>query len=310
MSKPIWAFVLWLVSSTSVFALDFTRYHSQDEINAYMRATAQAHPELVRFHRLGYSEGGREIDYVVVSKADPDALPAIYMNGTHHGNEKSSTEGVVALLEYLVSHQSEPTVSSLLETYAIYIQPLVNPDGHAANTRWDLEGRDPNRDYAYPERDDADSFKIQSIKLVKELADRVRFRAAVAYHSGMEGVLWPWCYTGARNPEQDTFYTLSKNAAQAMHMPRYAQSYSDYETLGEFIDYVYMAHGTLSVSFEVSNEPTPSASRLTGVVNRSVAGALAFMLSVKELDQGQLLVERAPRPTPRVASNGFFRIGE
>ena len=294
MARPILGLVLWLVSASQLFAIDFTRYHSQEEINDFLAETARDNPELVTFHHLGYSERGRAINYVVVTKADVDTAPALYMNGTHHGNEKSSTEGILGLLDYLVKNQTNADVSALLESYAIYIQPLVNPDGHANSSRYDAQGRDPNRDYSYPERGDEDSFKIPSIKLVKELSDRVRFRAAAAYHSGMEGVLWPWCYTGQRNADYDTFYTLSKIAAEAMGMSKYIQSYRDYPTNGEFIDYEYMTHGTLAVTFEVSSDPTPAASQLTRIVNRSVAGAMAFMLSVRELDLGVLPLERAP----------------
>lgn len=302
MTKSVFGLVLWLVSATRLVAIEFDRYHSQEEIRAFMQESAAAHPDLVRMHHLGYSERGREINYVVVSKVDPESVPAIYMNATHHGNEKSGTEGVVGLLDYLVKNQTNPDVASLLETYAIYIQPLVNPDGHAAHSRYDARGMDPNRDYAYPERADENSFKSPQIRLVKELADRVRFRAAAAYHSGMEAVLWPWCYTAQRNPDQDTFFTLSRIAAQAMGMSRYAQSYSDYRTLGEFIDYSYMAHGTLAVTFEVSSDPTPPPSQLARVVARSIAGGMAFMMAVKELDQGILPIQRLPESRPTLMS--------
>lgn len=303
MTRPIWGLVLWLVSSTPVWAIDFNRYHSQDQIKTYLQEVAHDHPELVRFHVLGYSEQGREIDYVVVSKGDPDALPALYMNGTHHGNEKSSTEAVLGLIDYLVKNHANADVSGLLDNYAVYLQPIVNPDGHAANTRGDASGRDPNRDYSYPDRDDGDSFKVQPIKLVKALSDKVRFRAAVAYHSGMEGVLWPWCFSGQRNPDHDTFYTLSKTAAEAMGMSRFAQSFNDYQTRGEFIDYQYMSHGTLAVTFEVSNDPTPAPATLARHVTRSIAGSMAFMLSVRELDLGILQIERAPDTKGSLMSN-------
>jgi predicted deacylase len=295
--------VALFVVATQALALDFDRYHSQDEINTWMRQLATDHPGLVENHLLGYSEQGREISYVTITKGDAAALPSLYLNGTHHGNEKSSTESVLAMIDYLIENRTQPQVAELLGSYVIYAQPLVNPDGHAMNRRDDGRGRDPNRDYSYPERGDADSFRVPSVRLVKELVDRVQFRAAIAYHSGMEGVLWPWCYSGQRSPEQDTFYTLSKVAAEAMGMSLYQQSYYDYPTLGEFSDYAYMTHGTLAVTFEVSRAGNPPASQLEDVVNRAIAGSMTYMLSVMDLDDGKLQIQRAPTPRGRPAVN-------
>lgn len=287
---------LWIVS-TQLFAIDFSRYHTTDEINVYLRDVAQDHPNLVRLQHLGYSERGREINYVVISKADSDTAPALFINGTHHGNEKSGTEGVLGLIDFLTTNSTDPDVAALLDTYAIYIQPLVNPDGHAANSRFDPQGRDPNRDYSYPDRGDEDSFKVQPVRLVKQLTDRVRFRAAAAFHSGMEAVLWPWCYTSQRNADYDTFYTLSKLTARAMGVDRYVQSFRDYPTSGEFIDYVYNTHGTMALTLEVSADPAPPPASLPRLVRRAVAGGMAFMLGIRELDQGLLPLERAPELT-------------
>ena len=272
-----WSLLFLVVASTNVYGLTFERYHTQQEINAYLRQIAADHPAVVQFRELGLSANGREISYVTISKGAPESLPAIYLNGTHHGNEKSSTEAVLGVLKILVDNQHTIDVSQLLESYTIYIQPLVNPDGHAVGSRYDARGRDPNRDYAHPDRPERQAFKIPSIQYVRALADRVKFRAAVAYHSGMEGVLWPWCHTKERNDDHDLFYTLSKKTALAMGMRTWAQSYRDYPTRGEFIDYVYWAHGTLGLTFEVSNVTTPKASELAKVVERSIAGTMAFL---------------------------------
>ena len=177
---------------------------------------------------------------------------------------------------------------------------MINPDGHALNSRNDARGRDPNRDYAFPERSDEESFKIAAVKLVKDLSDKVHFHAAAAFHSGMEGVLWPWCFSSQKNAEQDTFYTLSKIAAEAMGMTRYAQSFRDYPTKGEFIDYLYMTHGTLAVTIEVSNDGNPPAARLTHYVQRAVIGGLAFVHAVMMLDEGGLEIKHAPEQKPLI----------
>lgn len=283
--KLLGLFVGLFLACGQARALEYDRYHSQGEINQYMRTLAEAFPELVKFSVLGKSPQNREISYIIISRAEPGSVPAIYLNGTHHGNEKSSTETTLGVMDYLLANQNNPRVSELLDNYAIYLQPLVNPDGHAANRRDDTMGRDPNRDYSYPDRPDAQSFKVPVVKLVKNLVDSVRFRAAIAYHSGMEAVLWPWCYTNRVNPDQDIFKEVSKRSAQAMGMRRFAQSYQDYPTSGEFIDYVYMKHQTLAVTFEVSQAGNPAPSQLAAAVQRAVKGTMEFLYSIQTVDQ-------------------------
>lgn len=99
------------------------------------------------------------------------------------------------MIDYFIKNKKDPKVQAYLETFALYFQPLMNPDGHANNTRTTANGIDPNRDYSYPEKKDEDSFKQVEAQLVKKLADKVKFTGAIAYHSGIVEVLWPWCYT-------------------------------------------------------------------------------------------------------------------
>jgi predicted deacylase len=284
---------LGLASAGPAWALSFDHYHSQAEIDAYMHDLASTHPDLVQYVELGRSEQGREIGYVVVTTA-PAGAPVIYFNGTHHGDEWSSTESTLAVIDHLVENAASPEVAPLLAQYAFLLQPLVNPDGHAARTREDPHGRDPNRDYSYPERDDDHSFEVPFIALVKQLVDSVHPRAAVAYHSGEEAVLWPWCYAPSRSNDHDVFYTLSRRSAEAMGVRNYEQSYFDYPTEGEFTDYAYMRHDTLAVTVEVSNAKTPPVRQLAGVVARAVDGAMAFVEGVRDLDAGVLVVQSEP----------------
>ena len=75
-------------------------------------------------------------------------------------------------------------------------------------------------------------------------------------------------------------------------MTQYRQSYSDYPAHGEFIDYVYMTHGTLAMTVELAGNPTPPAEDLDAVVKRAVAGSISFMLGIMDLDRGELGIIR------------------
>ena len=273
--------VLWLMPNA--WALEFNRYHDQDEIAAFLRTEATNNPELVHFEVLGKSQQGREIAIVAITKNVNADAPAIYFNGTHHGNERASTEVVLALINYLVLEQNNPAVERILRRYRIILQPMVNPDGHALNLRTDSRGVDPNRDYATPNKPEKDAFQLVETRLVRDLMIKEKVVASAAFHSGLEAVLWPWCHTPTLSQHDPVFRTLAASVAKTMQMNRTSQSFYDYKTDGEFIDFAYMRHGTYALTFEVAQEATPPANRLQAVVRRAVQGSFSFLRAVDSI---------------------------
>ncbi len=284
--------------------IDFTRYHSQEDISAYLKSVAKAFPKMIQFHTLGKSTEGREIDYISMSKSIPGTVPTLYLNGTHHGDEWSTTEAVLAMINYIIQNLKDPMVSSLLKRYEIFFQPIVNPDGHASTQRENSEGLDLNRDYAFPRRSEADSFKSVETRLVKALLDEKKFSAGIAYHGGTECILWPYGYDWDKTPDDDKMRTIAKMAADAMGFSQYFMSVALYPAEGEHSDYAYMKHRTFSYTFEITNEKIPSESSLAFFMERTVKGTLAFMQGVMAADGGYLTL--LPPTEEEVASWGVY----
>jgi hypothetical protein len=281
---------LALSLSTLSWAIEFDHYHTVAEINDYMKAQSLAYPQVATYKKLGMSPLNREIGYVIVTNGSPLNKEALYLNGTHHGDEKSSTEAVLGLIEYFTTQAKTPAVAAYLDQYALYFQPLVNPDGHAANTRVTSKGVDPNRDYSYPERKDEDSFKQPEIKLVKTLVDQVKFRAAIAYHSGIVEILWPWCYTATPGLDNDLLANVTKQMAQATGVTRFMRSNLDYATTGEFIDYLYWKHGTIALTVELSRIKTPPIADIPAIIQTSIKGVISMMDSLDHQNKGMLMM--------------------
>ncbi|MBC7659439.1 MAG: hypothetical protein H7249_06995 [Chitinophagaceae bacterium] len=282
--------VIWLMPSA--WALDFNRYHDQDEIAAFLRTEATNNPDIVHFEILGKSQQGREVAILAITKNPNPEAPAIYFNGTHHGNERASTEAVLAFISFLVREQNTPSIDKLLRRYRILLQPMVNPDGHALNLRTDSRGIDPNRDYATPNKPERDAFQIIETRLVRDLMIKEKIVASAAFHSGLEAVLWPWCHTPTLSQHDPVFRSLAGSVAKTMQMNRTSQSFYDYQTDGEFIDYAYMRHGTYALTFEVATEATPPANRLQAVTRRAVQGSISFLRAVDDI----LSNSQAPAP--------------
>jgi hypothetical protein len=279
---------LCLLFINSAFALSFDHYHSVDEINAFMKTEAKKNPTLATYKMLGKSPQNREIGYIILTLGSNPQKEAIYLNGTHHGNEKSSTEAVMGIMDYFLKNYQNPNVAKYLEDYALYLQPLVNPDGHALNTRETAIGIDPNRDYSSPTKKEENSFRQIEIQLIKKLVDAVKFKGAIAYHSGIVEILWPWCHTEAPSQDEALLSSITIKMAQATGVARYMSSHTDYPTNGEFIDYLHWKHGTVALTVELSKIKTPPVEDLPGIVQTSIKGVLSFMDTLSMHDKGML----------------------
>jgi len=269
--------------------LSFAAYHTQQEIAAYLQSLAAALPCQAQYKVLGRSVQGRDLPYLILNATCQASPPAFFANGTHHGDEPASTEAVLAIPDYLLRQSAtDPSLRSLLQGFAFYVLPLVNPDGQAADSRYNANGADINRDYSYPGRSDADSFKTVEAQLIKSLQEAVGFRAAIAFHSGAEEVVWPWCYTGDATSDDSFFTAAGQKAAQAMSFSVFQQSYDDYPTTGEYIDYAYWRSHTLAATFEVSTIKAPSAASLAGVVAGACKGTVAWAQATSDHAAGRL----------------------
>jgi hypothetical protein len=123
---------------------------------------------------------------------------------------------------------------------------------------------------------------------MKSLQESVGFHAAIAYHSGAQEVLWPWCYTGDATVDGGFFTAAGQKTAQAMNFAIAQQSYDDYPTQGEYIDFAYWRNHSLAATFEVSTDRAPSAALLAGVVDGACKGTVAWVQAVSDHDNGRL----------------------
>lgn len=287
-----------LDSIANLPSITFTGYHSLAQMLAYLQAVAAAAPQLAQYKVLGTSKQGRDLGTLTINATCLANPPAMFFNGAHHGDENASAEAVLGLPDYLLRKSaSDASVRSLLQSYALTILPVVNPDGLVAGTRENADGADINRDYPYPGGRETDAFKTREALVVKSLQESLGFAGAVAFHSGAEEVLWPWCYTGNGTDDESFFLAAGKKTAAAMGFSIYQQSYDDYPTQGEYIDYAYAKSRTLASTFEVAAVKQPSAGTLAGVVERAHKGALAWAQAVSDRALGRLhALPAGPRP--------------
>ncbi len=111
----------------------FDRFLRYDEMTAWLRATAAAHPNLMSVDSYGHSHEGRDLWVATITDATTgthDSKPAHWVDANIHAIEV--TGGVAAL--YLIHHLvtgfgSDATVTEAVRTRTFYVAPRVNPDG-------------------------------------------------------------------------------------------------------------------------------------------------------------------------------------
>jgi hypothetical protein len=113
--------------------MDFKHYHTSVEIEEWMRKWAKDHPDFVDMYTVGKSFGGRDIWQLTLTnkKSGKDTdKPAAFFEGGRHSGEITATESALYLAWYLVeNYGKDADVTRLLDTRAVYIRPMNNPDG-------------------------------------------------------------------------------------------------------------------------------------------------------------------------------------
>jgi hypothetical protein len=123
--------------------MDFEHFHSEAEMDWWMRKWAYDHPNIVDLDLVGTSFGGKPIyQLTITNKAlgDPTDKPAAYFDGGRHSGEITASEGSLYLAWKLITgYGSDAGITRIVNDKAIYIRPNANPDGgdlyrHTAQT--------------------------------------------------------------------------------------------------------------------------------------------------------------------------------
>lgn len=139
-------------SSRSVRGLGV--YHNYTGLTAELQAYAAAFPAITRLISLGKSVQGRDLWALLITdnpNTEEDEPEFKYVS-TMHGDEPVGTEMCLYFIDHLLnSYGSDSRVTNLVDETAIWIVPLMNPDGLELGTRANANGFDLNRSFpAFP----------------------------------------------------------------------------------------------------------------------------------------------------------------
>lgn len=172
--------IVLVCSSFTAFAAAETEYPLPrnavlySEIESQLKTLEAKNPTLMDYQVIGQSAGGENLYLVTISDAagmkkldqyqkfmqdavnNPEAarkalksgdvkIP-VFFNASIHGNETTGTDGVLKLINKLLTDKSAET-QSILKNCVVLINVCQNPDGRISGHRENATGTDLNRDY-------------------------------------------------------------------------------------------------------------------------------------------------------------------
>jgi carboxypeptidase T len=252
------------------------KYHTYAEMNTLLDSLALANPSLAHIDTIGRSLLGRPIRAIEISRnaGVDEGEPEILIMGAHHSRELMSVEVPLLFAKYLLeSYGTDPAVTGLVDTRAVWIVPMINVDGHvyveqnhdgSSSFWWNKNRRpngdgsygvDPNRNYGYNwGYDDAGSspdtwswqyrgtgpFSERENQAVRNLCAGRHFIISLSYHSYGEQILFPWGYAALNTPDNDLFFAIGDSLRQGNdYTVGNAASGTIYITNGDSDDWLY-----------------------------------------------------------------------
>ncbi len=255
-------------------------FHNYTQMRDSFLAYAAAHPDIAQYELLGYSVQNRELFALKISDnaTVEEDEPEVVLWGGIHGNEYGGAEMPYLYALYLLdNYGTDPAVTQYVNDNQIWCIPLINPDGHTNGTRNNANNVDLNRDLGYQWYGQGGSpaalSQIEN-RTIREFCLDHNVTLSTTFHCSGNYCLYPWGFGPQNVPDYGvTLRACQRYAAAASYT--YINSWDDYETHGELLDYLYGCFGGLCITVEVSN----SSSLVNDTFMRNRAGMNLFCAS-------------------------------
>lgn len=276
-----------LLAPRGVGADFFADYRRYDEISDFVDGLVLANPALCSRESVGFSLENREIFALRIAGPNgPAQRPAIVLNSLQHAREwVSGSTSLYIANELVEGYGVDARITEALDSVAVYIIPVVNPDGYVHT--WDVNrlwrknrrnngggtfGVDLNRNWSVgwglnsgssasgsndTYRGPSPFSEPESQALSSYIASIPNARAHVDLHSYSELILSPWSYTVDASPDAASFDNLNaalRDAIAGVHGRFYLAGPGGstlYLASGTAPDWTYGEHGIFSWTIEL-----------------------------------------------------------
>ena len=272
--------------------------HTYDSLKDDTQELASQYPDIAIYSEQGISTGfdleifSVDVALNITELTDEElkALPTMYVDGTHHGNEGMSAEASFLFLQDVLERSA--TDPTYLEGKRLVVTPSVNPDGYSIDCRNNWNSVDLNRNYPYmwgmygtsdtrgscpasgTYRGPSEGSEIET-QINMELMRNMNLYVYFSAHTGSNDIVLPWKITGefavpiADWELYEYFLNESTNVS--------GLTYRDPGGAGESIAWGYGARAALSLIVEVDDM------QWSPVVSTTIRGALSNELLMYDL---------------------------
>lgn len=179
------------------------KYPTYEVYVEMMQYFALNYPQICRLDTIGTSVNGRLILSLCMTgnNQTEEPKPEFFYSSTIHGDELTGFYLMLRLCDTLLSsYMVDPSITRLLNTTVIYINPLSNPDGTyrggnqtvAYSVRYNANNVDLNRNYPDPfGTAPLSGIQIENQKMMEYVAQH-HFRMSANIHGGSEVMNYPW----------------------------------------------------------------------------------------------------------------------
>ncbi len=246
-------------------------YHSWATLTADVHDWMVDNPDIIEMKSAGETVQGRDQWVVVITdesmdaKADGSPKEKVYIDGGHHGNEHLGTELAFLTAQFYIEGwiDGDAEAIEVLQNTELHIMILLNADGNDADTRWNMNQVDLNRNYDHHWTTDetASGSGPFSEPETRNNADymnefMVDADLYVTMHTGTWILAYPWGFTG----EMPSDYELFEHIRDTIHetidadLPVRNANAGIYPTHGTSRDYGYGVMGFPCFTFETDDE--------------------------------------------------------
>lgn len=113
--------------------VDWNRFYTSAETNQILAEFHALYPELTELYSIGESWSGQPLMVIEITNeatGPASEKPALYVDGGIHAGELTGSAVATYFIGRLLNgYGSDPRVTALLDTRAVYVRPKFNPDG-------------------------------------------------------------------------------------------------------------------------------------------------------------------------------------
>ena len=272
--------------------------HTYDSMKEDTQELASQYPDIAIYSEQGISTGldleifsvDVALNITELTEEELNALPTMYVDGTHHGNEGMSAEASLLFLQDVLERSAADP--SYLEGKRLVVTPSVNPDGYFIDCRNNWNSVDLNRNYPYmwgmygtsdtrgscpasgTYRGPSEGSEIET-QINMELMRNMNLYVYFSAHTGSNDIVLPWKITGEfAVPIADwELYEYFLNESTDVS----GLTYRDPGGAGESIAWGYGARAALSLIVEVDDM------QWSPLVSTTIRGALSNELLMYDM---------------------------